>query len=34
MSILEMKVDALLRLCAAEDPREQKLIRQELLELM
>ena len=34
MSILEMKVDALLRLCAAEDPKEQKMLRQELLELM
>lgn len=34
MSILELKVDALLRLCASEDPREQKRIRQELLELM
>jgi len=34
MSILEMKVDALLRLCAAEDPRERQQIRQELLGLM
>ena len=34
MSILELKVDTLLRLCATEDPQEQKLIRQELLELM
>ena len=34
MNILEMKVDALLRLCAAEDPREQKQIRGELRELM
>ena len=34
MSILEMKVDTLLRLCAAEDPQEQKQIRKELLELM
>ena len=34
MSILELKVDTLLRLCAAEDPQEQKRIRRELLELM
>ena len=34
MSILELKVDALLRLCATEDPQEQKQIRKELLELM
>ena len=34
MSILELKVDALLRLCAAEDPQEQKMLRKELLELM
>ena len=34
MRILERKVDALLRLCAAEDPQEQKRIRKELLELM
>lgn len=34
MSILEMKVDALLRLCAAEDPREQQQIRSELQTLM
>ena len=34
MSILELKVDTLLRLCATEDPQEQKMIRRELLELM
>ena len=34
MSILELKVDALLRLCAAEDPQEQKMLRKELVELM
>ena len=34
MSILEMKVDTLLRLCATEDPQEQKMLRKELLDLM
>ena len=34
MSILELKVDTLLRLCATEDPQEKKMIRQELLDLM
>ena len=34
MSILELKVDALMRLCAAEDPKEQQQVRRELLELM
>ena len=34
MSILELKVDALLRLCAAEDPAEQKRLRGELRTLV
>lgn len=34
MSILEMKVDALVRLCAAEKENERKALRKELLELM
>lgn len=34
MSILEMKVDALMRLCAAEKESERKVLRRELLNLM